>query len=707
MPCCAAVNPYITPAMQRGRWSLPRQPGALPLTSGRGAASSPAISGVSSFAFQGTNAHVLLSEAPQGSGVSQPVAGTWQRASFWLLAPQFDLVQAVQAGSQLAVFAAGLQAPAAAGLLQAVTVSGNSILTAGTAIELAAEAAAQLASASGLVADGSTRLLSGLVVSNAVVPAGQQSSPGTLQVAVSPAGGSFELLLLSAGSLHKRRASTVCASGQLGSSGCTVSTAALASSQQGISRAAAAIVQAGLKQLAPVAATSTARISSDPHSLLQAVAVGPAAIDASLQLPPAGCLATAAEAVLLSSAAAGGAGPKHAAAAGQSVRLGTVEGGAGACLSGIYRGSLPASSVHTKAAAGAAEQPEAQPKGMLYSIVWEAAGAAEAPGAHTLPAVAARQSASAAEAVAAAQAALNHVGGSLTADLHGSLLPMDGPGPAGTPRDAAAALHGVLKVLAQEAPTLAVAVHSHSSSDCSAGAQAAAAWSMALGAGSLPAGGTADLHGMASTSGASFLPRLVPQSSPASPSGFAEAHDSTTQGCFAVTGGSGVLGGYVAQWLLQQGAPAVLLLSRSGTIPGTVLAASSGATDCPTGLLSSSKADAALSGDVAGLVAAGAGSAALRGIMHAGGVLADATLANQTLAAIRQVRRRTILLDLLLAASTSYIDIVHRVPELELTLICCAPCLCGCVPIPCRVCRLLRPSRQPWRVCSSSQLCYR
>jgi acyl carrier protein len=101
-----------------------------------------------------------------------------------------------------------------------------------------------------------------------------------------------------------------------------------------------------------------------------------------------------------------------------------------------------------------------------------------------------------------------------------------------------------------------------------------------------------------------------------------------------VTGGSGVLGSYVSLWLIEQGAESVVLLSRSGGLPSPVLQQQRWRlADARPATVSSSKADAALAADVAGVLQ---GDVSVRGIMHAGGVLADAMLPNQTLAGIRQ-----------------------------------------------------------------------
>ena len=617
-PSLSAVNPYITPVMEQGRWSLPRQPGALP-----GGAAAPAVSGVSSFAFQGTNAHVLLAASPAGSGISRPEAGLWQRSSYWVLAPQFDLVQAVQAGGQLALFAASLQQPAAAALLQ-VVAGGSSIVTVGAVVELAAEAAAQLAAGTAASADGSSPLVHGITANDAPAATSSGNSrkqvAGVLQVAVTPRAGSFEVLLQQGGS---RSMGTACGSGRIGTvAAITVPAAAISQARQ---PSVLTALQASRQQ--PATPTAVAALASDAHSLLHSVAVGPAAVDAALQLAADGQLAVAVDAALVGGSSA--AGSKHAAASGSGTILADASGSTALHLVGISR-SRAARPARTAAqpAVVAAEQPA----GMLYSITWEAAAVAPAGAAAQSPgaglAFLAGHRAGAAEAIAVAQAALKQGAGSMSVDLSDGLLPTAAPVAAATAGVAAAEVHGMLKALAQEAPALSVAVSSSSSGS----SMAAQPWTLAVsskGAASASSSGSSDVHGVATSGGASFLPRLLPQQ----PAGDSNSALSTgdVRGSFVVTGGSGVLGGYTALWLLQKGAESVVLLSRSGGMPEAVQQAGSST----AASIVSSKADAALAADVAAVLAGS--SKGIRGIMHAGGVLADATLANQTLAGIRQV----------------------------------------------------------------------
>ena len=85
-----SLNPHITSAFNqsaaKGKVLLPRQATAMVAVQ----AGDQIISGVSAFAFQGTNAHVLLQgAAPRGAGPSGAAQSSlvWQQSRHWL-APQ-------------------------------------------------------------------------------------------------------------------------------------------------------------------------------------------------------------------------------------------------------------------------------------------------------------------------------------------------------------------------------------------------------------------------------------------------------------------------------------------------------------------------------------------------------------------------------------------------------------------------------------------
>ena len=109
-----------------------------------------------------------------------------------------------------------------------------------------------------------------------------------------------------------------------------------------------------------------------------------------------------------------------------------------------------------------------------------------------------------------------------------------------------------------------------------------------------------------------------------------------------VTGGMGTLGQLVARWLQQQSVAGIELLGRSGFAADADLAAAAAASSAT---LTITKADISLAADLAPLLdgtTSGTASATeprreLQAILHASGVLADATLANQSLAGIRAV----------------------------------------------------------------------
>ena len=91
----AAMNPYVTALMERqpGSWMAPRQPAALGMPAAdagsTSAAADAAVVGVSAFAFQGTNAHALLSAAPVAVAAAAPTGAgaAWQQQRFWVAPP--------------------------------------------------------------------------------------------------------------------------------------------------------------------------------------------------------------------------------------------------------------------------------------------------------------------------------------------------------------------------------------------------------------------------------------------------------------------------------------------------------------------------------------------------------------------------------------------------------------------------------------------
>ena len=103
-----------------------------------------------------------------------------------------------------------------------------------------------------------------------------------------------------------------------------------------------------------------------------------------------------------------------------------------------------------------------------------------------------------------------------------------------------------------------------------------------------------------------------------------------------VTGGLGTLGQLVTAWMQQQSVADIQLPGRSGYAAEGALAASSAASSAAVTI---SKADISLGEDLALLLAGSCQQRPreLQAVLHASGVLADATLANQTLAGIRSV----------------------------------------------------------------------
>jgi len=134
----------------------------------------------------------------------------------------------------------------------------------------------------------------------------------------------------------------------------------------------------------------------------------------------------------------------------------------------------------------------------------------------------------------------------------------------------------------------------------------------------------------------------VPSSSPSSGSGSKGGLPPCAPllgGRVAISGGLGALGLLIAQWLVQQGVQHILLLGRSAR---TSSAASQQLRQVWQGPAQATMAacDAGCAEDMAAVLAPASRPVhlpPLSAVLHAGGVLADATLRNQSLAGLRKV----------------------------------------------------------------------
>jgi NADPH:quinone reductase-like Zn-dependent oxidoreductase len=105
------------------------------------------------------------------------------------------------------------------------------------------------------------------------------------------------------------------------------------------------------------------------------------------------------------------------------------------------------------------------------------------------------------------------------------------------------------------------------------------------------------------------------------------------EGCVLVLGGTGTLGSLMVRWLAEQGVRHIPVASRSGKLSSSLAEALSGGAAAQA-QVSVLQCDASSAADVQALLA---GGPPLLAVLHAGGVLADATFANQTLRDLRAV----------------------------------------------------------------------
>ncbi len=494
---CLPPPPAVAAASQHGpayRVAAPRQlaPSACAEADGQ------LLGGISSFAFQGTNAHAILAKQTDAAtfalpGASQAfiVAAAVQRTRYWVLPAAHPLIGSARAGGAGTAgrsirFECQLAAPRLA-LYSDHTVFGR-VLFPGAGMLEAALAAGVTATQDGT---GAAPAVCGMSISAPLVlpPPGQQRGGGvTLRCSINPASGDFQLA-------HAERpgtkSSTQCAAG---SYALAAATAAAVAAQAAASVAVRALALRHVllgKALAALVGTmpaghATGSIVADCRMATDGYLVPPPCMDTCLQLGVAapGCSAKVPVAVGAfaladrGSAAAAGSGTSElsgATSAQHSVPAGTTDTASFALRTASGRAMAGLADLETKvskskAAGQVAAAASVKPADFLYEVDWEAAS-------HQAPAAAIQQarqpaagmalaidgaaaavdlSAGPAAAATAALTLVQHAQAVQAAGVAAALpdvLPEGAPGPsaAGTTQLlAAGSLEGLLRVAATE-----------------------------------------------------------------------------------------------------------------------------------------------------------------------------------------------------------------------------------------------------------------
>lgn len=108
----AAKDTPLSSGLSAAICSAARQPGPLATSAFKGPADLPRCSGVSAFAFQGTNAHVTLAAASPGGSLPVSAAANlpWERRRFWYLPePHALLLRWLGGGGEAGAIALELQ----------------------------------------------------------------------------------------------------------------------------------------------------------------------------------------------------------------------------------------------------------------------------------------------------------------------------------------------------------------------------------------------------------------------------------------------------------------------------------------------------------------------------------------------------------------------------------------------------------------------
>jgi hypothetical protein len=541
-----ALNPHVAHSLEEhhqrfaAAWHLPRQQGGMPLLG----PSEAALLGTSAFAFQGTNAHVLLSLPAAGPTrhaalAAQPAAPCWWRARHWVLPPPLRLLQRAApagAGQQASLaFECALGCTPELGYVWQHVVKGRAVFPGAGYLEMAA-AAARVAAAEAAQQGGGGAVLAAASISNILLLPGPGQQPLVLSVRVGLATGAVRVAS-KAGKAHA--ATHLQATLQLlGCGGCGQPHGRLAAAAADVLFA----VLPGRKAAAPAAPAACAQLlpCQAADVSLDGYVFHPAVLDCALQLgalaQPAGAadlqVPAGVEALGIPTAGAAAAGWAAALPAAGATSYGLFAGCGGGQVTAIA--GLTARSIRQQpaAAAGAAAAAEeaagAADLGHLYQLTWLASEPAEAQAAGQAAAdadAAARMRLRPGLAPGAGAAALLEVlqqaqaAGRPALQLATSGAALGPPGPCGGAGNGqgqgqgAALLWGMMRSAVQEQ---AAAVAGVSDGDlqrpaaATAGAGAAPLAEVWLAAGAGAQAGQGGGYGPVARAGASFTARLLP-----------------------------------------------------------------------------------------------------------------------------------------------------------------------------------------------------
>jgi len=607
-----SVNAYIAPVLNQsaGKWSVQRNLGALPSSGSINTATLTV--GVSSFAFQGTNAHALVSSINNAIDAEQ--CSTWQRSRYWVHSSMHSMVSMVNASSNgLSSFEAHFGTARLAEFASAVSMNQKAVLSMGVALQLPAAAVNQLSLSLATGAGTSPMLAKVALTTVRFAPA--------MILACLVDGNSGEFELYSSEFSGQSR----CATGRFGL------VAAESSTATPVAAAATTLTQhsvlfSSIVKSRIYSQSKTAFVTIDAAN----EAIGSAAaLENAFAMESNGLLISAAAGVVVGSCENYQASALLLSSAPTSMTLCKAQKDALIVVMGISasRGALlPASAT----AADISEE-----EGAVYETVWVASKPETAPGPYStvlrgVVTCDSRSGSSVGYSLAALKAGLTETGNGVAA-VAAAVPPAWLPAPMPSAQSSfslnGAAVRGMLKAISHELPEMQTEVLS---SDA-----ATAPWQLNFSSFSHTTSGTkSDVYGIASAARAVFEPRLLSTTlTTAATSQVGVEAECKFEGLQLVTGGSGVLAGHTALWLLNCGVSGVRLASRSGTIPD-IKALTSNRNQFAT--VTAVKADASFEGDLREVLMVGGGD--VRGVFHAGGVLVDATLANQTLSGLRQVR---------------------------------------------------------------------